>query len=561
MNYKLVQKSLGRKPNNLEKLFLEKFWKSYQNQNCFNSEVKQAEIQTILEPKLTVVAQGKSDIRNIIAENIIFSSNGKKIAAVSSDKGSFVIGSSSANPRKHSDKVKHIFILCGSKKNTMIQNLYQQEWFEASIPVHKAGLGYSIYQLLKRNKCGLQMPFSIKEKLSILSRKGTHGLLILIENRGFDLLQVLIKKYSAKAINLGSLTPSVNIEIKSGGKSFAHIPFPTLDMLVNDKQNHEEIKLQRIIPGFPHPKLKGKKKYNNELVKLIEDSRTRDQINILQKKKSLNRNIAIFKSGQVQYGVAIDDNSYLNYNDYKMKAIAAISNIARQLACAGIRPEVCSGFLKISKDNQKEKNSFLKGIHDVGKSLNLNIDHLSFEISEDLPYGKFIAAGTYTRNELLPNTFGSKDLFISMLGIHRGELGGSRYLHLLNQENKGNRPVVDLLMESRLQEAVLTGIHGGLIQSARAIGRGGVALAIAKSFEKKSNLGARIHFSRKLKTEELLFGETQGLALVTIKENDLMEFERICMTIGVPATTIGRVTGDGFYTFNKSIKLPVKELN
>jgi len=561
MNYKLVQKYLGRKPNNLEKLFLDKFWKSYQNQNCFNSEVKQAEIQTILEPKLTVVAQGKSDIRNIVAENIIFSSNGKKIAAVSSDKGSFVIGSSTANPSKHSDKVKHIFILCGSKKKTMIQNLYQQEWFEASIPVHKGGLGYSIYQLLKRNKCGLQMPFSIKENLSILSRKGTHGLLILIENRGFDLLQVLLKKYSAKAINLGSLTPSVNIEINNGEKTFAHIPFPTLDMLVNDKQSLEEIKLQKIIPDFSHPKLKGKKKYNNELVKLIEDSRTRDQIYILQKKKSLNRNIAIFKNGQVQYGVAIDDNSYLNYNDYKMKAIAAISNIARQLACAGIRPEVCSGFLRIPKDNQRERNSFLKGTQDAGKYLNLNIDNLSFEIREDVPHGEFLAAGIYTRNELLPNTFGSKDLFISMLGSHRGELGGSRYLHLLNQENKGNRPVVDLLMESRLQEAVLTGIHGGLIQSARAIGRGGVALAIAKSFEKKSNLGARIHFSRKLKSEELLFGETQGLVLVTIKENDLMEFERICMTIGVPATTIGRVTGDGFYTFNKSIKLPVKELN
>jgi len=121
--------------------------------------------------------------------------------------------------------------------------------------------------------------------------------------------------------------------------------------------------------------------------------------------------------------------------------------------------------------------------------------------------------------------------------------------------------VVDLLMESRLQEAVLTGINEDLIQSARPIGRGGVALAIAKSFEKNSNLGARIYFSRKLKTEELLFGETQGLVLVTIKENDLMEFERICMAIGVPATTIGRVTDDGFYTFNKSIKLPVKKLN
>ena len=250
----------------------------------------------------------------------------------------------------------------------MIQSLYQQEWFEASIPVHKGGLGYSIYQLLKRNKCGLQMPFSIKENLSILSRKGTHGLLILIESQGFDSLQVLLKKYSAKAINLGNLTSSVNIEIKSGGKSFAHIPFSTLDMLVNDKQNREEIKLQKIIPDFPHPKLKGKKNYNNELVKLIEDYRSTDQINSLQNEKSLNGNIGIFKNRQVKYGVAIDDNAYLNYNDYSMKAIAAISNITRQLVCIGIRPEVCSGFLKISKDNQKEKNSFLKGIHDAGKS-------------------------------------------------------------------------------------------------------------------------------------------------------------------------------------------------
>jgi len=79
MNYKLIQKSLGRKPNNLEKLFLEKFWKSYQNQNYFNSEVKQVAVQTILEPKLTVVAQGKSDLRNIVSENIIFSSNGTKL--------------------------------------------------------------------------------------------------------------------------------------------------------------------------------------------------------------------------------------------------------------------------------------------------------------------------------------------------------------------------------------------------------------------------------------------------------------------------------------------------
>ena len=59
---------------------------------------------------------------------------------------------------------------------------------------------------------------------------------------------------------------------------------------------------------------------------------------------------------------------------------------------------------------------------------------------------------------------------------------------------------------------------------------------------------------------ELLFGETQGLIIVTINEEDLMEFERICMSIGVPSTTIGRLTEDGIYTFNDSIKIKVEKL-
>ncbi|GIS70985.1 MAG: hypothetical protein CM1200mP10_05620 [Candidatus Neomarinimicrobiota bacterium] len=39
-------------------------------------------------------------------------------------------------------------------------------------------------------------------------------------------------------------------------------------------------------------------------------------------------------------------------------------------------------------------------------------------------------------------------------------------------------------------------------------------------------------FPRKMRNDELLFGETQGLVMVTLSENDLIEFERICMTTG-----------------------------
>jgi hypothetical protein len=39
-----------------------------------------------------------------------------------------------------------------------------------------------------------------------------------------------------------------------------------------------------------------------------------------------------------------------------------------------------------------------------------------------------------------------------------------------------------------------------------------------------------------------------------------MEFERICMTIGLPSTTIGRVTGDGRFKFNDVVNLDVNKL-
>jgi len=50
------------------------------------------------------------------------------------------------------------------------------------------------------------------------------------------------------------------------------------------------------------------------------------------------------------------------------------------------------------------------------------------------------------------------------------------------------------------------------------------------------------------------------VVLITLDENDLMEFERICMNVGVPSTTIGRVTDDGKFTFNDLINLPVGKI-
>ena len=48
--------------------------------------------------------------------------------------------------------------------------------------------------------------------------------------------------------------------------------------------------------------------------------------------------------------------------------------------------------------------------------------------------------------------------------------------------------------------------------------------------------------------------------VLNVKEEDIMEFERICMNIGAPCTTIGRETNSGRLTFNDVINISIVKL-
>ncbi|MEE8340986.1 MAG: AIR synthase-related protein, partial [Candidatus Neomarinimicrobiota bacterium] len=190
------------------------------------------------------------------------------------------------------------------------------------------------------------------------------------------------------------------------------------------------------------------------------------------------------------------------------------------------------------------------------------IGNRSIDTFEDYWYQNISAIGIHQQNSVkMDISFKYEGDFISLLGSHRGELRGSAYERYISVNESEILPSVDLRMENRLQDVVRQGINTNLIKSAVNVSTGGLSIAIAKSLiVSNSGLGARIHLSRKLKNEELLFGETQGLVVVSLSEEDIMEFERICITVGVPSTTIGRVTFNNLYAFNDLIKTKIDRL-
>jgi phosphoribosylformylglycinamidine synthase len=259
------------------------------------------------------------------------------------------------------------------------------------------------------------------------------------------------------------------------------------------------------------------------------------------------------------------DKNYLINVSPRLSGGISVANAVRRLACTGTKPKamiIQNIFPKIDESSLWTASELLQGQEEAIREMEVEIASRSIDTFKNYWYQNISAIGIHQQNSIkMDMGFTKEGDFISLLGSLRGELGGSAYERYISSDESDVLPSVDLQMENRLQDVLLQGINTNLIKSAVNVSSGGISIAIAKSvIASERGLGARIHLSRKLKEEELLFGETQGMVVVSLSENDIMEFERICMTVGVPSTTIGRVTDNNLFTFNDVIKTKVDRL-
>ncbi|MBA7709559.1 Phosphoribosylformylglycinamidine synthase subunit PurL [subsurface metagenome] len=151
--------------------------------------------------------------------------------------------------------------------------------------------------------------------------------------------------------------------------------------------------------------------------------------------------------------------------------------------------------------------------------------------------------------------------FIVVLGSINGELGGSEYLEMAHGLVAGEPPVINLETELYVQNACLEGIHQGIVLSAHDISDGGLAVCLTESLvAAPEGLGAEIHLTRRLRNDELLFGESQSTIIITVAEDNLLPLQRIAMGDQVPCITIGRITDSGRLQFGDLIDLGREEL-
>ena len=108
---------------------------------------------------------------------------------------------------------------------------------------------------------------------------------------------------------------------------------------------------------------------------------------------------------------------------------------------------------------------------------------------------------------------------------------------------EGPIPEINLDVESSIQKICLELISKGYIKSAHDISDGGLSVNIAESVcSSKKGMGAEININRRLRTDEILFGESQGVIVVSLESKNLHHVALLSQEYNIHTQTIGVVT-------------------
>jgi phosphoribosylformylglycinamidine synthase II len=152
---------------------------------------------------------------------------------------------------------------------------------------------------------------------------------------------------------------------------------------------------------------------------------------------------------------------------------------------------------------------------------------------------------------------------IYLIGETNDELGASEYYSMLGGVGS-TVPVVDFKKNAKAYDALSSAIQKDLIASAISVGRGGLAVALAKSAI-AGQIGLDVNLQKlpgsAQKGNTILFSESQGRMLVSVRRSVQKEFEK--MFKGVALTHVGEVIQDHSVAINlpdTKVELPLSAL-
>ena len=266
--------------------------------------------------------------------------------------------------------------------------------------------------------------------------------------------------------------------------------------------------------------------------------------------------------------MAVDCNSRYTRLDPYLGAVIAVVEAARNCVAVGAKPLALTDCLNFGNPERPavmwEFQQAIAGIRDACLALGTpvisgNVSFYNETEGRNIPPTPTIAmVGLLDDVELYltPWWKGEGDAIV-LLGRTREEIGGSEYLAVIHGQTRGTPPWIDLEAEKRLHRLVLAAAQERLLRSAHDVAEGGLAVALAECSFGGPRHGARVALEGGMRTDALLFGESQSRMLVSVRRKSVSQLRELARREDVPCAVLGEVRGHSV-VIDGLIDLPIE---
>jgi len=256
--------------------------------------------------------------------------------------------------------------------------------------------------------------------------------------------------------------------------------------------------------------------------------------------------------------LSVDCNPRYGYLDPYAGGQIAVAEACRNVICSGAEPVGVTNCLNFGNPENPEImwqfQEAVRGLGDMCRFLDIPVVSGNVSLYNETKGEAIYPTPTIAVVGLMEDLdrrctqgFKEEGNTIGILGNSLEELGGSEYQKLFWNECCGKAPRLDPETERAIQRLCPELIRKKLIHSAHDCSEGGLAVALAEScFTGPRPLGMSINLKGGIRTEALLFGESQSRILISFSEGSLLKIKSLAQQAGVPFTVLGRVMGRKF---------------
>jgi phosphoribosylformylglycinamidine synthase II len=268
-----------------------------------------------------------------------------------------------------------------------------------------------------------------------------------------------------------------------------------------------------------------------------------------------------------------DCNARFVYLNPRRGTQIAVAEAARNVACVGAKPIAITNCLNFGNPYDPEIYwqfvEAISGMKEACIAFSTPVTGGNVSFYNEGPSGAIIPTPVIGMLGLLEDVdkainteFKTPNDVIIELGINKGEIGGSEYLAMNQNEILGDAPSIDLEYESRLHKICQIFATKGLVRSMHDVSDGGMAVTLVESLSGSGELGCKIEINNLAKNryDFLLFGESQSRVIVSCKPEKLADVLMEAKNLTIDAKQIGIVTKKPRLQMGNIIDLSVEEV-